>query len=80
MAATALPRSETGPADRQRALCHWLAEVSGAERVEIARIPMRRIAQPADLDGALLFLASPASAYVTGAVVSVDGGHGIAAI
>ena len=46
----------------------------------IARIPLRRIAQPPDLDGALLFLASPASAYVTGAVISVDGGHGVAAI
>src|SRR5713226_1248939 len=46
----------------------------------IARIPMKRIAQPPDLDGALLFLASPASAYVTGAVISVDGGHGVAAI
>jgi NAD(P)-dependent dehydrogenase (short-subunit alcohol dehydrogenase family) len=46
----------------------------------IARIPLKRIAQAADLDGALLFLASPASAYVTGAVISVDGGHGVAAI
>jgi len=27
-----------------------------------------------------LFLASPASAYVTGVVISVDGGHGVAAI
>ena len=46
----------------------------------IARIPLKRIAQSEDLDGALLFLASPASAYVTGAVISVDGGHGVAAI
>jgi NAD(P)-dependent dehydrogenase (short-subunit alcohol dehydrogenase family) len=46
----------------------------------ISRIPLKRIAQPEDLDGALLFLASPASAYVTGAVISVDGGHGVAAI
>src|SRR5258708_11471041 len=46
----------------------------------ISRIPMKRIAQSEDLDGALLFLASPASAYVTGAVISVDGGHGVAAI
>ncbi len=46
----------------------------------ISRIPLKRIAQSEDLDGALLFLASPASAYVTGAVISVDGGHGVAAI
>jgi len=46
----------------------------------ISRIPMKRIGQSPDLDGALLFLASPASAYVTGAVISVDGGHGVASI
>src|SRR5712671_3923896 len=46
----------------------------------ISRIPLRRIAQAPDLDGALFFLASPASAYVTGAVIAVDGGHAVAAI
>jgi len=46
----------------------------------IDRIPLKRIGQAPDLDGALLFLASPASAYVTGAVIAVDGGHGVAAI
>src|SRR3954469_18791061 len=51
-----------------------------AGKALISRIPMRRIGQTDDLDGALLFLASPASAYVTGAVISVDGGHGVAAI
>jgi NAD(P)-dependent dehydrogenase (short-subunit alcohol dehydrogenase family) len=45
-----------------------------------ARIPLRRVAQPDDLDGAMLLLASPAGAYITGAVISVDGGHGVAAI
>ncbi len=46
----------------------------------IGRIPLKRLGQAPDLDGALLFLASPASAYVTGAVIAVDGGHGVAAI
>ena len=46
----------------------------------ISRIPLRRLGQAPDLDGALLFLASPASAYVTGAVVAVDGGHAVAAV
>jgi NAD(P)-dependent dehydrogenase (short-subunit alcohol dehydrogenase family) len=46
----------------------------------IGRIPLKRLGQAADLDGALLFLASPASAYVTGTVLAVDGGHAVAAI
>ena len=45
-----------------------------------ARVPMKRVGQVEDLGGALLFLASPASAYMTGACLAVDGGHGIAAI
>ncbi len=35
---------------------------------------LRRFGQQAELDSALLFLASPASAYVTGTALTVDGG------
>jgi NAD(P)-dependent dehydrogenase (short-subunit alcohol dehydrogenase family) len=45
-----------------------------------ARIPLRRLGRPDDLDGAMLLLASPAGAYLTGAVITVDGGHSVAAI
>jgi NAD(P)-dependent dehydrogenase (short-subunit alcohol dehydrogenase family) len=51
-----------------------------AGKALISRIPLKRLGQTDDLDGALLFLASSASAYVTGAVIAVDGGHGVAAI
>lgn len=53
---------------------------SEAGKALIARIPLKRLGQTDDLDGALLFLCSPASAYVTGAVIAVDGGHAVAAI
>jgi gluconate 5-dehydrogenase len=38
------------------------------------RIPLRRAGAQGDLDGALLFLCSDASAYVTGQTLLVDGG------
>jgi len=40
-------------------------------------IPLHRLATPADLHGAALFLASPASAYITGTQIVVDGGGGL---
>jgi NAD(P)-dependent dehydrogenase (short-subunit alcohol dehydrogenase family) len=38
------------------------------------RIPLKRPGQPHDLDGAIIFLASDASAYITGQTLLVDGG------
>ena len=38
------------------------------------RIPLKRPGKPNDLDGAVVFLASDASEYITGQVILVDGG------
>ncbi len=38
------------------------------------RIPLKRPGQPHDLDGAIVFLASDASEYITGQALLVDGG------
>jgi NAD(P)-dependent dehydrogenase (short-subunit alcohol dehydrogenase family) len=46
-----------------------------AGQAVIRRIPQRRLGLASDLDAPLLLLASDASAYMTGAVIAVDGGH-----
>jgi NAD(P)-dependent dehydrogenase (short-subunit alcohol dehydrogenase family) len=46
----------------------------------VSRIPAGRSGEPADLDGVLLLLTSPAGAYITGAVIPVDGGHAVASV
>ncbi len=41
---------------------------------KMLRLPMRRLGTPEDLGAAVLYFVSPASSWVTGQVLSVDGG------
>jgi 3-oxoacyl-[acyl-carrier protein] reductase len=42
-----------------------------------AALPLGRIGTPSELAATVAFLLSPASAYITGAVIRVDGGYGL---
>ena len=50
-------------------------EIAGLHERVLARIPHGRWATPADMAGTAVWLASPASDYVTGIAVPVDGGY-----
>jgi NAD(P)-dependent dehydrogenase (short-subunit alcohol dehydrogenase family) len=57
----------------------WTPRVSAylgdaGERNNVANTPLRRVAQPADIAAAILFLACDLSGYVTGQTLLVDGG------
>jgi 7-alpha-hydroxysteroid dehydrogenase len=48
--------------------------VPGVEKGMIDATPLARLGEPEDIALAVLYLASPASAWITGQVLAVDGG------
>jgi 3-oxoacyl-[acyl-carrier protein] reductase len=46
----------------------------GVKQAVVERIPLQRFGQPADIAAAVRFLAGPEGAYITGQVLTVDGG------
>jgi NAD(P)-dependent dehydrogenase (short-subunit alcohol dehydrogenase family) len=57
-------RTDMTPIDRPEFARHWIEDA-----------PQQRAAAPAEIAPAVLFLASPASAFMTGSVLVIDGGY-----
>ena len=52
---------------------HWFANPATAAAI-VERIPLGRVAEPRDIVGAALFFCAPASDFVTGQILYLDGG------
>lgn len=61
--------------DMNRAFFH-----TEAGQKMLKRLPQRRLGKPSELDGALLLLASEASSYINGSVITIDGGHSVSSL
>ena len=59
--------------DEERARRQGIS-VSEVQQQAIARIPLGRYGDPAEVGRVATFLLSPAASYITGAIVAVDGG------
>jgi NAD(P)-dependent dehydrogenase (short-subunit alcohol dehydrogenase family) len=57
-------KTEMAPVDRPEFRQHWIDDV-----------PMRRYATPEEIAPSVVYLASPASAFMTGTVLVIDGGY-----
>lgn len=69
--------SELAPAIRVNCICPGMVDTPMADghRANVGNYALRRLADPAEIARAVLFLTSAESSYVTGATLAVDGGR-----
>ncbi|MBN9523497.1 3-oxoacyl-ACP reductase FabG [bacterium] len=57
-----------------------VVRAKGGDFIAKKLVPLRRLGKPEDIAGVVAFLAGPAAAYVTGQVLTVDGGLSLGAV
>ena len=65
-------RSRPGPFPSK--MMAFILDADGGEQLVSSGVPLGRIGRPEDVAGTVVFLASRAGSYLTGAVIPVDGG------
>ncbi len=65
------------PGTMETEITKTMLEDPAVRKAVTGKIPLKRIGQPSDLAGVVIFLASQASDYVTGQTIFVDGGFSI---
>jgi len=65
------------PGTMETELTKAMLEDPAVRKAVTGKIPLKRTGQPSDLAGAVIFLASQASDYITGQTIFVDGGFSI---
>ncbi len=73
-AASGIRVNGIGPGYFRTEMTEPFFQADGWEAMMIEKVPMRRFGNVEDLVGAAIFLGSPASTYVTGQLLYVDGG------
>ncbi|HQM30727.1 MAG TPA: glucose 1-dehydrogenase [Syntrophales bacterium] len=66
-----------GPGWFKTEIVEILDKYPESKKMVLGHIPFGRLGEPAELSGVVIFLASPASDYMTGETVFVDGGYNV---
>ena len=62
------------PGRIKTAMAATFANADAVDQLYIARTPMRKVVMPGDVAGAVSFLASEESAFITGTIIDITGG------